>query len=127
MADPREPCHRQRARLNHAATVRGGIGLDGRSGTYLEWNVPTDIAFEDNGDFPDCDSTKDGHSDFRSWTGSGWSSNRYHQGPGQVDRLWILDVDGERLVIDAFSMPSASPEEAEELAGVVASIRFVDG
>lgn len=110
------------------ATEPVAVEVDGRSGTHLEWSVPTDIAFvEDNGDFPDCDLTNDGHRDFRSWTGSGWSSDRYHQGPGQVDRLWILDVDGERLVIDAFSMPSASPEEVEELVGVVASIRFVDG
>ena len=110
------------------ATEPVAVEIDGRSGTYLEWSVPTDIAFvEDNGDFPDCDLTNDGHRDFRSWTGTGWSTDRYHQGPGQVDRLWILDVDGERLVIDAFSMPSASPEEVEELVGVVASIRFVDG
>jgi hypothetical protein len=102
------------------------VNLDGRQGIYLEWSVPTDIAFDENGDFPECDPSGDGHRDFRSWTGSGWASTRYHQGPGQVDRLWILDVDGERLVIDAFSMPSARETDVRELVDLVASIRFVD-
>jgi hypothetical protein len=47
-----------------------------------------------------------------------------YQGPGQVDWLSILDIDGARLVIDAFSMPSATSEEREELLAVVESIRF---
>ena len=44
--------------------------------------------------------------------------------PGQVDQLWILDIDGARLVIDAFSMPYATSNEREELRAVVESIRF---
>jgi len=38
-----------------------------------------------------------------SWTANGWSGDRYQQRPGQVDRIWILDVDGERLVVDLLS------------------------
>jgi hypothetical protein len=97
--------------------------IDGRAGMYLEWSVPDDIAFDEYGNFPECDSDE-GHRDFKSWTGSGWASNRYHQGPGQLDRLWVLDVDGERLVVDAFSMPAATEAEVQELVGVVKSIRF---
>jgi hypothetical protein len=52
------------------------------------------------------------------------ASNRYQQGPGQLDRLWILDVPGGRVVVDAFSMPSATPTDIEQLLGVVASITF---
>jgi hypothetical protein len=74
-------------------------------------------------DFSKCDADGAEH-DFKSWTGKGWAYNRYHQGPGQVDRLWILDIDGARLVIDAFSMPSATAAEREELLNVVESIRF---
>jgi hypothetical protein len=59
-----------------------------------------------------------------SWTGKGWASDRFHQGAGQVDQLWILDIDGSRLVIDAFSMPYATAEEREELLAVVESIAF---
>jgi hypothetical protein len=97
--------------------------IDGRAGRYLELSVPADIAFDENGNFPECDGNEQ-HRDFKSWTGSGWASNRYHQGPGQLDRLWILDVDGERLVIDAFSMPSVAQTHVQELINVVESIQF---
>jgi hypothetical protein len=86
--------------------------------------VPADLEIDDRGDFPDCDLTDDGHRDFKSWTGKGWAGNRYQQGPGQVDRLWILDIAGARLVIDAFDMPSATSAERQELLDVVASNRF---
>jgi hypothetical protein len=106
------------------ATQPIDVTLDGHAGKYLEWSVPADIVMDKQGDFPACDLTDDGHRDFKSWTGKGWAGNRYHQGPGQVDRLWILDIDGARLVIDAFSMPYATAEERDELLDVVESIRF---
>jgi hypothetical protein len=92
------------------------VVLDARSGRYLEWSVPADM------DFTACDTDGPEHY-FESWTG-GNDGDRYQQGPGQVDRLWILDIDGVRLVIDAFDMPSATDAERQELLEVVASIRF---
>ncbi|HET9416271.1 MAG TPA: hypothetical protein VFP30_01900 [Candidatus Limnocylindria bacterium] len=109
-----------------APTEPMAVELGGRSGTYLEWSVPEDLAFDEDGNFPECDDDGEGHSDFRSWTGTGWASTRYQQGPGQVDRLWILDVDGQRLVIDGFSMPGATDEELAEMVAVVESIQFLD-
>lgn len=95
------------------ATAPVEVTVDGYQGYMLEWSVPTDI------DFTSCDD-----SFFESWTGLGWSSDRYQQGPGQVDRLWILDIDGSRLVIDAMYMPGATEQDREELFAVVDSIRF---
>jgi hypothetical protein len=109
------------------ATEPRPVTVDGRDGMYLEWTVPDDIEVDENGDFPECDETADGHRDFRSWTGLGWAEARFQQGPGQLDRLWILDVDGQRLIVDAFSMPSATEADIDELIGVVESIRFLDG
>jgi hypothetical protein len=102
-----------------SATEPVDITLDGRAGKYVEWSVPSDI------EFADCDADGGTHY-FESWTGQGWATDRYHQGPGQLDRLWILDVDGSRLVIDAFSMPYATDQEIAELIHVVESIRFED-
>ena len=95
------------------ATVPTDVELGGFSGKYLEWSVPDEI------DFLDC-----GEGYFESWTGKGWASDRYQQEPGQVDRLWILDVDGERLVVDAMYLPAATAHDRAELADVVESIRF---
>jgi hypothetical protein len=91
------------------------VALAGFHGKYLELSVPTDI------EFADCD---EGH--FESWTANGWASDRFQQAPGQVDRLWILDVDGQRLVVDASYLPEATPQDRAELESVVDSIRFLD-
>jgi len=105
------------------ATQPVDVSLDGYRGMYLEWSVPSDIEMDAEGDFPACDKTADGHRDFKSWIGNA-GGGRYQQSPGQVDRLWILDVDGARLVIDAFSMPAATSDEIGELVHVVESITF---
>ena len=91
--------------------------IDGYAGKHLEWSVPEDI------NFADCD-TDGGEPYFQSWTGDVWGGGRYQQAPGQVDRLWIVDVGGTRLVIDAFEMPSATAQERAELEAVIGSIRF---
>jgi hypothetical protein len=100
------------------------VTIDGYAGMYLEWSVPADLEVIGDSEFPACDSTSEGHNDFLSWTGKGWGTDRFHQGAGQVDQLWILDIDGSRLVIDAFSMPYATAEERTELLAVVESIAF---
>ena len=105
------------------ATTPIDVQVGGFPGLYLEWTVPSDLEFNDETLFTQCDGDPEGFHDFRSWTGLR-PSVRYHQGPGQVDHLWILDIDGERLVIDAFSMPSATAEDLAAMRGVVESIRF---
>jgi hypothetical protein len=99
------------------ATAPVDTNIDGYAGKYLEWSVPADI------DFEQCDSDGTDHY-FESWTGHMGQSDRYQQGPGQVDRLWILDVGGSRLVIDAFYMPSATDAERQQISDIVSSLRF---
>lgn len=43
---------------------------------------------------------------------------------GEHDRLWIVDVDGVRLVIDAFSFPGASAADHAEIQAIVDSIQI---
>jgi hypothetical protein len=99
------------------ATKPIDVTLAGHAGKYLEWSVPAGV------DFATCDSDAGTHF-FESWTGTGVASNRYQQGPDQVDRLWILDVGGIRLLIDATSMPPTTAEQRAALLDVVNSIRF---
>jgi hypothetical protein len=44
---------------------------------------------------------------------------------GQVDMIWILDVDGRRLVIDAAYEASTSPDEVADLEEMVTTATFV--
>jgi hypothetical protein len=99
--------------LRHASAPRHAT-LGGLDGMYLTWSVPRAI------DFSSCND-----SVFESWTGLGWASDRHQQGPGQVDRIWILDAHGQRLVVDANFLPAATPTERRELDQVVGSIRFL--
>ncbi|WP_404434542.1 hypothetical protein LG299_07815 [Microbacterium lacus] len=87
--------------------------VDGAQGLYLEWSVPSDA------DFAVCD---DGI--FESWTGDVGGTDRYQQAPGQVDRIWIVDVDGERLVINAFFLPATPEADRREIDAVINSIEF---
>jgi hypothetical protein len=103
--------------LRHASTPRN-IELAGFHGKYLRWSVPSGI------DFSRC-----GQGYFESWTGRGWATDRWQQGPGQVDRLWILNIHRRRLVIDANYLPardrSATPTQRTELNRIVHSIKFL--
>jgi hypothetical protein len=103
----------ERRPLRHATRPRN-IVLGGLRGVYLRWSVPSKIEFS---------RCYQGY--FESWTGRGWSTDRWQQGPGQVDRLWILDVRGKRLVVDANYMPSATRVQRTQLDRIVRSIKFL--
>jgi hypothetical protein len=88
--------------------VPTAVTIDGYEGKYLDMTVPLDV------DFASCDG-----GEFRSWWG------RWHQGPGQVDRVYILDVDSVRQVFIAHHMPGASAADLAEQQAIVESIDFL--
>ena len=92
---------------DRAATRPTDVELGGFNGKMVRLHVPSDV------DFNDCS-----HYEFRSWPG------RFHQGAGQVDEVWILDVEGERLVIDAWWFPQTSADERVKVIDIVESIRI---
>ena len=107
------------------ASVPVSVSLGGYHGKYLEQSIPNGMAFSA------CDKDpSDSQFYFESWTGDVlWNApydttDRHEQGPGQVDRLWILDVEGQRLVIDASYMPGATAQDKADVQQVVDSIRF---
>ncbi len=108
------------ARPLRNGTAPVAVSFGGYHGKYMEWSIPAGIQFQqalaEHG-FSDCDGSL-----FKSWNDG--AGDRYQQGPGQVDRLWILDVEGHRLVIDATYMPGSTVQDREELAQVVNSIAF---
>ena len=107
------------------ATTPTDVTFAGYAGKYLEWSVPDDMKVTGDADFDGCDAWPDnGHRDFVSWLGTG-DSERYQQVAGQVDRLWVLDVDGQRLVIDATYSPDTPDADRAEQEQVVESLRFV--
>lgn len=79
------------------------ITLAGYSGKSMDLQVPTDIA--------DCPTT------YKPWDG-----NIYAQGLGQRWHLWILDVDGQRVVVQSTDYAGTSAEHRAELQAIVDSV-----
>ncbi len=81
------------------------VTLDGYRGKYLEFTRTAGQI--------DC-----------GWGGlDGWPASS-PTASNEVDRVWILDVDGAPLVIDAFSDPDASDDVRAELRQIVESIQI---
>jgi hypothetical protein len=101
------------------ATAATDITLDGYSGKALELTVPADLGFDAATGFADCDE-----GGYRSWISPDGLSFREHQAPGQHDRLWVIDVEGTRVVIDATFYAGTSASDTSELQAILDSIGF---
>jgi hypothetical protein len=93
------------------------ITLDGYRGKRLTLHVPADA------DFKACD-----RGFFGSWltiADEGSSSpSRYHQGPGQVDELWIVDRDGVLTIMVGGYYDQTPAKDVDELRAIVESVKF---
>lgn len=78
--------------------------LAGYSGKYLELQVPADIS--------ECVR-------YRPIAGT-----IYAQGPSHRWRYWVLDVEGIRVVIQAYDYPATSTQRRTELQSIVDSIQI---
>jgi hypothetical protein len=104
------------------ATTPVDVRLAGYEGMYLEWSVPTDVVvLDDEYHVEGCD---DGN--FLSWRGRA-GGTRYQQVGGQIDQLWVLDVDGRTVVIDASYAPDAPQTIRDELAAIVQTLELETG
>lgn len=91
------------------------ITVDGYAGKSITLHVPEDAVFSE------CDA-----GTFGSWgvPGDDVTPFRYHQDPGQIDKLWIVDVDGELVVIDIAYYEGTPQSVVDELEAIVASTTF---
>jgi len=107
------------AQMPRDASEPMDITVDGYSGKAITLHVPDDAAYS-AGEFTDCDE-----GFFGSWTVSqGLEPYRYHQGPGQIDEVYILDVDGVLTVIDTGYYGGTPDAAVDELRGIVESATF---
>jgi hypothetical protein len=91
------------------------VTVDGFAGTYMERKVPagTNLAKCDDGQF-------------RVYldAGRGSAAGQRYLVPGELQQLWIVDVDGVPLVIDASMNPGMPAEIRAELRQMVESVRI---
>lgn len=94
------------------------ITVGGYSGKKITLRVPEDVAFSD-GAFTDCDE-----ENFSSFGVAGEDPARWHQGPGQIDEMWILDVDGRIALLDGAYYADTPQAAIDELHAVLRSSTF---
>ena len=92
------------------------VSLGGHDGLYLELTAPRNISFED------CEL--DGN--FGYWEGMPDDAQHTVGTPGTVDHTWILDVEGQRVVLVAIESPRVTTAQHGELTDMVESVRFVE-
>jgi predicted small secreted protein len=89
--------------------------LGGYRGKKIEYSAPSDF------DHSSCDegvySRWQPASDPDDW--GGWV-----EAGGQRNAVYIIDVDGQRLLVDTMSLPGASAGDLAEVDQIIASIRF---
>jgi hypothetical protein len=95
----------------HPASTPTHVTLDGFSGKYMEMTVPAGV------NLADCD-----HGEFRTWTHPRGGQRSLE--PGQRDLLWIVDVDGVTLVIDAALGAKTSQQDRAERTQIVESAQI---
>jgi hypothetical protein len=81
------------------------VTLDGYVGKSMTLQVPDDISACPGSYWP-------------------WEPGFYAQGPGQRWHLWILDVDGVRVLIRGMDFASTSAQHQAELQAIVESIQI---
>jgi hypothetical protein len=88
------------------------VTLGGVIAMRIDLSVPADL------NISTCDK-----GEFRSWTE--WQSvdgANSHNAPGQLDTVYMVDVDRRPLVIDASHMPATSQADLTELKAILASM-----
>jgi hypothetical protein len=100
----------ERQRRLHVSTPTD-ITVDGLAGTYMERTMPAGI------ELANCHEGQ-----FRTWLATDGGA-RYVK-PGQHDLLWIVDVDGVAIAIDAALGAGTSAQDRAELLQIVESVRI---
>lgn len=91
------------------------VTIGGYAAQRVTLHVPDDAVFTD------CD-----RGQFASFTLEGFGEGpwRSHDGPGQIDTFWIVDVDGAIVIIDAMYRHDTPAERVEEMRSIAESAAF---
>lgn len=102
-------------------TAPQDVTVGGYGGKRLELTLPDDV------DFIGCDAFGNSSQPFAIWSEPGAGESwRCMQGPGQTDHIYVLDVEGRRVVITLIGYPDWSGSYLEQLRAMVDSLTFFE-
>ena len=102
------------SQASREASAPVDVTVDGYAGKSITLHVPDDAVFGDCDQGQFCTLTEDTVA----------ICHRYSQDPGQIDELWILDVDGVPMVFDAAYYEGTPAEHVEEMRAIIESATF---
>jgi hypothetical protein len=103
-----------RAQRRTEVSGRTQVSLDGHAGVALDLDVPGDLAVER------CTEGR-----YMFWEGE--PGDAHHQAePQAVERVWILDIAGQRVVLAALAAPEVPANDWEDVTAIIESVRFVE-
>jgi hypothetical protein len=110
------------AQSSRDATAPVDVTVDGYAGKSITLHVPDDASFDE------CDEGNFGYwaSIDPEFGDDGVSPSRHAQAPGQVDTLYVLDLDGVVMIIDASSYAGTPAGDVAALEAIVQSGTFGD-
>jgi len=107
------------AQKGRNATAPTDVMLGGYPATRVELSIPADL------DMATCD-----RGVMRTWVAPGEDTaldngtENLGMHPGQLNVVYIVDVLGDRLVIDTWHMPDTPATDLAELDAILASMRI---
>jgi hypothetical protein len=87
------------------------VTLAGYTGKYFDLQIPADISM--------CESEPGGPPQYRPW-----EPGIYGQGPSQRWRVWVLDVDGVRVLVQSSDYATTTEQRRTELQAIVDSVQI---
>jgi hypothetical protein len=111
------------AQASTDATAPVDVTVGGFAGKAVTLHVPMSYEVPNatrEEEFADCDQDVFGFYGIDRDT----EPSRNAQGPGQVDELWILDVDGSTVILDVTYGPAASADLVDEMRTLAESATF---
>lgn len=101
------------AQASREASEPVDVTVGGYAGKTITLHVPEDASPSD------CEG-----GEFASFGIEEDALARYHQGPGQVDELWIIDVDGAIVILDTMYRADTPTGLIDELRAISQSATF---
>jgi hypothetical protein len=99
------------------ATPARDVTVDGFEGKQIQFTIPD---YNEN----ECKEGTFGIFQVGSNPAGDTAPNLWSQAPKQQNKLWILDVDGTRLVILAGYPPNISAQDRTDLDGILSTIQI---
>jgi hypothetical protein len=98
------------------------VTVGGYPGKVVTLHVPDDAGYADG--FTDCFRGVYASYTYGDHDADGSLPSRWHQGPGQIDTFWIVEVDDAIVIIDAMYRADTPADRIQEMRAIAESATF---